>query len=109
VTVAAPGGRAWEDERRRAAAELGRLDGGARQHDVAEVLRVAKAELWRLREGPQSDDPEVVCAVLREYLGRVEAHFVEERRGKKAAQVFDYGVFLLRPDGANCHFVCSGP
>ena len=101
--------RAWEKERCRAAAELEKLDSGARQLGLEEVLKVAKAESWRLREGPQSDDPELVLAVLREYLDRVEVHFVEERRGKKTVQVFDYGVIHLRPDATTSHLSCSGP
>lgn len=101
--------RAFEGERGQVAAQLEKLESGDRQRDIEEVLKIAKAELWRLREGLQADDPDLVTAVLREYVDRIEVHFVEEKRGSKSVQAFDHGIIYLRPEATSSHLACSDP
>jgi hypothetical protein len=43
------------------------------------VLAEARAQLWRLRESLQGDDPEALRAVLREVLVKTEMQFTHRK------------------------------
>jgi site-specific DNA recombinase len=66
-------------------------------------LERAKAELWRLREGLESDDPALVRAVLRETVEKVELWWDHRPKGGMTKAVFSRGLVHLNMDDARSH------
>jgi site-specific DNA recombinase len=102
--------QAWRDERDRLAAELADGAEAPAASALAEVGR-AEAELWRLRQGLEDDDPATVRAVLRECVEKVELWWDHRTKGALTKAVFSRGLIHLNTDDALCHtcqFLCGG-
>jgi site-specific DNA recombinase len=77
--------RAWEAEHNEVIARIQELQTG--RGETQTVLKIAREELWRLREGLICDDLEAQLAVAREVISKIEVGFVhEETPGHRSAK-----------------------
>jgi DNA invertase Pin-like site-specific DNA recombinase len=93
--------REWRQERDRLAAEL--AAGAAAPAPALAEVDLAEAELWRLREGLQDDDPAAVRAVLRECVEKVELWWDHRAKGRFTKAVFSRGLIHLKVSDALSH------
>jgi hypothetical protein len=93
---------AWERERDDLANRSREIDRG--EAKIKEVVELAEKHLWRLREGIQSADPELVRAVVREVLTKVELHFEQLPHGRSRLV---RGVLYLQSGPEGLSLPCS--
>jgi site-specific DNA recombinase len=92
--------RGWKEERDRLAAELERMERPTGTARLEEVLKIAEAHLYRLREAIVDADPRIVRQLLGELVSRVELHFDHVQRPKSVRSVFRRGLIYVRPQEA---------
>jgi hypothetical protein len=101
----------WRQEREAIQAELQSSNASpVSPKDVNRIVAEACAELGRLREGIESDDPDLLRAVLTQLVERVDLWF-EAKPDKKVASKFKRGLLVLRPfdgNGVICGDISEG-
>jgi DNA invertase Pin-like site-specific DNA recombinase len=86
--------REWEGEKAGLVARLQELETGDSQQQA--VLDEARRQLWRLREGLESNDLEAQAAVIREVVSKVEVHFEQVQTDGKRSRKGKGGRLLCR-------------
>jgi site-specific DNA recombinase len=87
--------RALEAERSEALARLEGLENGA--EEIRQLVEEGKRQLWRLREGLQAEDADLVRAVLREVVVKVEMHFGHHKAALRTYSKWRRAVIHARP------------
>jgi DNA invertase Pin-like site-specific DNA recombinase len=76
--------RSWEAERDEILARIRELETG--KGETQTILKIARQELWRLRESLIGDDEEAQLAVVREVVSKIEVRFThQETPGHRSA------------------------
>jgi DNA invertase Pin-like site-specific DNA recombinase len=103
--------RAWEEEQNAVTARIRELETG--RGEMQALLKVAREELWRLREGLIGDDEEAQLAVAREVISKIEVLFAHHKtrglrsptgKGKPRSCATGLRVYVRPGLGVSCLF-----